>query len=230
MLHTHLRKAEKLMKFNKKSFVVLGLGKFGSAVAAELTRAGANVLAVDIDEEYVNDIKGEVTRALVVDVCDTSAMAKLGLSNMDAAVVAITKDINASILAVIACKEAGIAHVIAKSKDPTHTKILEKIGADKIIVPEKESGVRVAHSMLSGSFREFYEISKQVNLIEITPKNEWIGHSLRELDLRRTENVNVVAVRKGEDLSVSPDPDAPIEAHHTLLVMVNRKDINKLVK
>ena len=212
----------------KKSIAVLGLGKFGSSVARECAQADVDVLAIDVDEDRVNAICDEVTCAVACDVCDTARMMTFGLSNMDAVVVAITGNLHASVMATILAKEAGVPMVLAKSGDAVHTKILQKLGADRVIIPESESGRRVAHSLLSGKFVDFIELSERIRLIEMLPRPEWVGKSLRELNLRKTQSINVVAVRRGDELIGNLDPEKPLPKDCTMIIMVDRKDIARL--
>lgn len=213
-----------------KSYAVLGLGKFGSSVAREMTEAGAEVLAVDIDEERVHEMASIVACAVKADVCDVETIESLGLSNMDGVVVAITGDMNASIMGTILAKEAGVEYVLAKAKDDVHTRILEKVGADKVVIPEKEFGMRIARTVMSGNFLDFVELSDRVRLVEMPVKDEWVGKSLIDLDLRRTRKINVVAVRDSEDeVHVNYPPDAPLSAGMSLYVTVDRNNISKLL-
>lgn len=217
------------MIHKNQSFIVFGLGKFGESIATELSLAGADVLAVDLDKDRVHDLSDIVTRAVVADVCDAEAMKALGISNMDAAIIAITGHLDASILATIFCKEAGVPFICAKSKDTTHTKILEKVGADKIIIPEHESGIRMARHLLTGNVIDFVEISKNIRMVEIAMRPEWTNHTLRELDLRNKENVNVIALRQGEEINVTPSPDLPLSQNMSLLIIVDQADLGKLL-
>ena len=219
---------KKKVDVTHKSYAVLGLGKFGSSVAEELSRMGADVLAVDCNEERVAELADKVTCAVKADVCDTGTMATLGLSNMDGVVVAITGSIHASVLGTILAKEAGVPYVMAKSQDEVHSKILEKVGADKVLIPEKESGISAAHAIMSGTFMDFIELSERVSMIELTPKSEWLDKSLRELDLRRKRRINVIAIRENGEVSPNPDPDKKITKEMSLLVLVDRRDIARL--
>lgn len=214
----------------KKSFVIFGLGKFGNSVATELSNAGADVLAIDLNRERVQALSDVVTYTVCADIRDIEALNTLGISNMDAAVVAITNSLDASILATIFCKEKGVPLIFAKSKDDTHTKILQKVGADKIITPEHESGIRVARHLITGNILDFVEISKNIRMVEIAVRPEWANHTLRELHLRQKENINVIAVRQGENLLVNISPDEVITAESTLLIIVDQKDLKKLLK
>lgn len=213
-----------------KSFAVIGLGRFGESIATELANAGADVLAVDIDKERVHALADIVTCAVTVDVRDTEAMESLGLSNMDAVVIAVTKSLDISILATIYAKECGVPYVVAKSKDETHTKILEKVGADKIITPERETGIRIARHLLTGNVLNFVELSKTIRMIEIGMRPEWAGHTLRELDLRSKEKINVIAIRSNGELEVSPDPDEILTPDLSMLITLDKKSLDKLVK
>lgn len=214
----------------EKSYAVIGLGKFGTAIAEELSRAGAEVLAVDNDEERVHELASIVTCAVKADVCDAESMETLGLSNMDGVVVAITESLDASIMGTILAKEAGVDYIIAKARDAIHARILEKVGADKVIVPEKESGVRIARSMMSGKFLDFIELSDRIRMIEIPVKEEWIGKTLIELNLRKSKKINVIAVRNvDEEVIVNFDPERPIKEGMSMLITVDRNDIAKLV-
>ena len=212
----------------KKSFAVLGLGKFGTSVAEEMSRAGVDVLAVDMEEENVHNVVDIVTCAMKVDVRDSETLASLGLSNMDAVIVAITESLDASIMATITAKEAGVPMVIAKAKNDIHAKILKKVGADRIIIPEKESGTRMARCLVSGNFIDFIELSDKVSMVEISVRPEWVGKGLRELALRDKIGVNVIAIHSGNDMIVNIHPDTPLKEEDTLWVIASEKEIEKL--
>ncbi len=213
----------------KKSIAILGLGKFGESVARELIEAGCEVLVVDKDKERVQNISDIVTYAVTADVCDAETMKTLGISNMDAVVVAITHNLNASILATILAKEAGVPYVIAKSCDDTHTKILEKVGADKIIIPEHESGVRIARHLISSNVRDFFELSRSIRLIEVNIKPQWVGTTLRNLNLRQKHKINIIAIRQNEEIILNPDPDQPLADNITMLIIADKRDLKKLL-
>lgn len=213
-----------------KSFAVIGLGRFGESIATELANAGADVLAVDIDKDRVRALADIVTCAVTVDIRDTEAMESLGLSNMDAVIIAVTQSIDISILATIYAKECGVPYVVAKSKDEIHTRILKKIGADKIIIPERETGIRIARHLLTGNIINLVELSDTIRMIEIDIRPEWAGHTLRELDLRKKEKINVIALRSNGELDVSPDPDKVLTSDITMLITIDKKTLNKLIK
>ncbi len=213
-----------------KSFAVFGLGKFGRSVATELANAGADVLAVDINKERVHALADIATCAVAADIRDTEAMESLGISNMDAVVVAITRSLDASILATIFAKESGVPYVIAKSQDETHSKILKKVGADKVVRPELKTGIRTARHLVTGNILDFVELSETIKMLEINIKPEWAGYTLRGLDLRSKEHINVIALRKNGELVVNPDPDSVLSPDLSMLVTVEKKYIHKLMK
>ena len=215
---------------SRKSYAVIGLGKFGESVAIELAQSGADVLALDINAEKVHEIAPLVTRAMQVDICDVETINTLGLSNMDGVIVAITGNLNASVMATILCKEAGVPYLIAKIGDPIHATILTKVGADKVIIPEKESGVRVAHTLLSSNLIDFIELSDKVNMIEINIRPEWIGKSLKDLKLRQKYNINVIGIRENNELKMNINPDKIFEGDCSLIIVINKEDIPKLMK
>ena len=215
----------------EKSFAVIGLGKFGRSVAIELANTGADVLAVDIDKERVHSVANFVTCAVAVDIRDTEAMDTLGLSNMDAVVVAITEKLDISILATIYAKDAGVKTVACKAQDETHKKILEKLGADQTIMPEQETGIRLARKLSNRRVINFMEISDKLKMVEIDVKPNWIGKSLMELDLRKKENLNVIAVRQdtSSEYEVNPSPDIRLTDKMTMLITCEVKDLDNLL-
>lgn len=212
-----------------KTFAVLGLGKFGSSVAEALTKAGAEVLAVDTDEEIVNNIAPNVTHAVRADVCDMEVLKSLGISNMDGVVVAITGSLDASIMATIMAKELGVPYILAKANNAIHTKILEKVGATRVIVPEKESGIRMAYQLIAKNFLDIIPLSEKVSMVELSVKPEWVGKSLRQLNFRQKASANVVAMKQGEEVVVTMDPDKPLTEDMILWVTTEKKNMEKLM-
>lgn len=211
-----------------KSCAVLGLGKFGMSLAKELSVAGAEVMVVDLDEEKVHVAAEFATCAVSADVRDAEEIANLGLSNMDIVVVAITSSMDASILATILAKEEGVPFVLAKADGEIHAKILQKVGADRIVVPEKEFGIKMARNLVSGNFVDFIELSKNVRMIEMPVKDEWQGRSLKDLDLRKKYKVNVIAIRSGDEVISNPEPDMPLQKDMGLLLTVEKQFVSKL--
>ena len=190
--------------------------------------AGADVMAVDKDEDLVSDIAPHVTMAVQVDATELHAFDSLGISNMDGVIVTMTSCLEASIMTIMAAKEAGVPFILAKSRNATMSSILERIGADRIVTPERDGGIRVARNIVNGNFIDFFELSKRVRMIEISVKQEWIGHNLKELSLRQKHNLNVVALRRGGELTTMLNPDQPFQSGDSVLVIIDKKYIDEL--
>ena len=216
------------MKRVEKSYVIFGIGKFGRSVAEELTAAGMHVLAIDKDEDRVSSVADTVTMAVIGDVTDAKDMEGLGLSNFDAAVVATTGDLSASVMAVILAKEAGIPYVMAKASDEMQSKVFERLGADRVIIPEKESAARTARTLLLGSYMDVVDLSNRIRLAELAVPADWAGKTLRQLDLRNKCHLNVAAVRANGELDLNWNPDVPLPAGCSLLVIADRREFDKL--
>lgn len=213
---------------SRKSIAVIGLGKFGKSLAMELSNAGADVLAIDINEEPTHDIADEVTQAVCADISDVETISALGLANMDAVVISMTHNMDASILATIQCKEAGVPYVFAKAKDEIHKKILLKVGADTVIIPEQESGLRVARQLMSDNILDYVALSDDVRIVEIKIRPEWVGSSLLELNLRKNYHINVIALKRGDQTMVDLDPNEPLTDDFSMWIIAEKRYINKL--
>lgn len=211
-----------------KTVAVLGLGKFGRSVAKELSATGTEVVAVDMDEDRVREVAGYVTHAIQADICEEMAIQSLGLGNMDVVIVAMTGNMDASVMAILMAKEEKAPFVIAKSRGEVQTKVFMKVGADRVIVPEEEAGVRIARNVSSGNFLDFIELSDRIRLLETAIKREWIGKSLKELNLRKNYKANVVAIRKEGWLVTELDPDMPLPDGVTLLLVMDMKYVDLL--
>ncbi|MCR6513267.1 TrkA family potassium uptake protein, partial [Clostridium sp. LY3-2] len=162
----------------KRQFVVIGLGRFGSSVAETLYGLGNDVLVIDKDEDLIQDISDKVTHAVQMDATDENALRSLGLRNFDVAVVTIGSNIQASVMVTLLVKELGVRYIIAKGNSDLHAKVLYKIGADRVILPEKDMGVRVAHNLVSESILDFIELSPDYSIMEIETLEEWTGSTL----------------------------------------------------
>ncbi|MBQ7581224.1 MAG: TrkA family potassium uptake protein [Lachnospiraceae bacterium] len=211
----------------KKSVAVLGLGKYGRSLAENLYRMGADVLAVDEDAEVVNEMASKCTSAVCANLTNEDEVAELGLKNMDIVVTAMGRNLAASILSVSVAKEQKVPVVVAKSSSERMSSILRKVGADKILDPESEGGLRSANILLSSSFKDFFELDSNMYMIEMQPKKEWIGKSLRDLGLRKSHNLNVVAVKKKGDHWKFVDPSCPFTEDNILLIVMEKKDLKK---
>lgn len=211
-----------------KTYAVFGLGRYGMAVAKELANHGKDVLAVDIDESIVNSAISEIPFCKCADITDAEVVRELGVADIDIVIIAMASNLEASVMAVMLCKELGVKTVIAKCGSEMHKKILLKVGADRVVFPENESGVRLAKNLLSSGFVDVFDLSGDVSMIELNVKPEWVGKTLVELNLRKKLGVNVIALRDGENLQINVDPFAPLEASMQMLVIVNKSKINKL--
>jgi len=211
-----------------KSFVVIGCGRFGSSIARTLYSLGNEVLAIDSSEEIIKEISEEVTHAVQADVMDETVLMDLGLRNFDVAVVAIGSDIEASIMATLVVKDLGIDKVIAKAQSELHGKVLSKIGADKIIFPERDMGVRVAHNLASTNILDFIELSPDYSILEIAALKEWEEKSLAQLRLPSKYGINVMAIKRGDSIKVSPNGEVIIKKDDILVIIGNTKDIKRV--
>ena len=211
-----------------KSYAVFGLGRYGIAVATELVNNGADVLAVDIDENIVNSAVADIPFCRCADITDPEVIKQLGISNVDVVVVAMANNLEASVMSVILCKEAGVKMVIAKCADEMQGKILYKVGADKVVYPEYESGVRLAKNLLSAGMVDIIDLSEDISVIEIPVREKWVGKTLVELDLRKKYAINIIAIRNGEDILVNVDPNVQLSKEMQLVVIINKTNINKL--
>lgn len=211
-----------------KSYAVFGLGRYGRAVATELVNSGAEVLAVDSDQAIVNSAIADIPFCKCADVTDAEVIKQLGVSNTDVVIIAMANNLEASVMAVMLCKEIGVKTVIVKCANEMHRKILSKVGADKVVLPESESGARLAKNILSSGFVDVIELSDDVSLIELDVKPEWVGKTLIELSLRKKHAINVIAIRKNDTLKIDIDPAVKLESDMKLIVIANRSRLKKL--
>lgn len=211
-----------------KTYAVLGLGRYGIAVAQELVKSGAAVLAVDDNMNVVDSLINELPLCKCADVTDADAFEQLGIADMDSVIIAMSNSLEATVMAIALCKEAGVKEVIVKCSTEMHRKIFQRVGADKVIFPEKESGIRLARNLLSSDFAEMMEISEDISMLELDVKNEWVGKNLIELSLRKKYSVNVVAIKKGDSVITEIDPAVPLEKGTKLIVIADVQKIKKL--
>ncbi len=212
----------------KQSYAVFGLGRYGLATAKELAAAGAQVLAVDRDEQAVQAAAAFIPLAKCADVTDPAVLEVLGISNFDVVIIAMAEHMEACVMTVMLCKEAGVPTVIVKCANETHARLLSRVGADQVVIPEKESGVRMARNLLSSGFVDVMELSGEVSLIEVPVKEEWVGKSLIELNLRKKYTINVVALKRGDAIDVTIDPAAPMQEGDFLVVIAETAKLHKL--
>lgn len=203
----------------KKQYLVVGLGRFGSAVATGLAAEGAQVLAIDSDMERVEEHQDALTSAVCGDAREREVLERIGAGDFDVAIVSIGDDVTVSGVITMQLKELGVPFVISKGNDAFHGRMLTKLGADKVIFPERDMGQRVAHNLISEKILDFIELSPDYSLMEMRPRPEWVGKTLKELNLRAAEQINVVAVRSEEEVNAMPDMNTRIEAEDVMLVV-----------
>ena len=211
-----------------KSFVIIGLGRFGTAIASELSALGHEVLAVDVDEERVQQVADHVTHAVTGDGRNIEVLRALGVRNFDCVVVAMGSDVGNSALITLNLKELGVKEVICKAQSHVHSRVLEKIGADRVVFPEYEMGAKLAQGLSSSNVLNFIELSEDYGSLELSAPQSWQGKSLRELDVRNRHHVNVIAIRKNGELNVAPSPDLPLESGDQVVALGRYEDINLL--
>ena len=215
------------MKTNQ-TYAVFGLGRYGMAVAKELTDDGAEVLAVDVNEDVVNVASTQLPYCRCADVTDPEVIKQLGISNMDVVVISMASDLEDSVMATMLCKEAGVKTVIVKCASEMNCKIMSKVGADQVVLPESESGIRLAKNLLSSGFMDIIELSRDVSMVELSVRPEWEGKTLIELSLRKKFGLNVVAITHGKNVSTNINPEEPLTQAMKLIVIGNTAKLNKL--
>ncbi len=209
----------------KKSIAVLGLGKYGRSLAENLYRIGADVLAVDCNENLIEEFSEKCTCAICADLTHEDEVEALGLKNMDIVVTAMGSNLAASIMSVTVAKEQGVPIVVAKASSDRMSAILRKVGADKILDPEGEGGARSARILMSSLFKDFYELDENMYMIEMLPKDEWIGKDPIELNLRGKMNLNIVAVRQKGKPWHFVDPKTAFTKDDILLIVTEKGNI-----
>ena len=212
----------------KKSYAVFGLGRYGIAVARELVDNGMEVIAVDADVDIVNDAAAFLPVCKCADVTDIEVINRLGIADIDTVVICMAGNLEASVMAVTLCKEVGVKNVLAKCGNEMHRKILERVGADRVVFPENESGIRLAKNLLSSGFMDMLSLSKDVSIVEVDVKPEWIGKNLVELNLRRKYGFNIIAIRRGESVNVNIDPLEPLKEDMDLIVIADNAKLLRI--
>lgn len=211
-----------------RQFVVIGCGRFGGSVAKSLAKLGHDVLAIDSDEKIVQNIAEHVTHAVQSSGTDEQALHSLGIKNFDVAIISIGSNIQTSILATLIAKEAGINYIVAKAQGNLHAKVLYKIGADRVVFPEREMGERVAHNLVAHNILDYIELSAEYSIMELEVPKKWVGKSLIELDLRGKHGINVMAVKHEEEINISPAADDELHSDDILVVIGHVKDLGKI--
>lgn len=211
-----------------RQYIVIGCGRFGSSVATTMNLLGHQVMAIDKNEDTIQNIADKVTHAAIVDVTDENALRSIGLGNFDVAIVAIGSDTRASIMATLIAKEMGVPQVVCKAMDELQAKVLYKIGADRVVFPERDMGVRVAHNLVSNNILDHIELDPEYSIVEIVTPSAWVGSTIKELDLRAKYEVTVLAIKHGRDINVTPSPDEQLRLGDILVVIGSNNKISHI--
>lgn len=202
-----------------KSYIVIGLGRFGQGVARQLCTLGGEVLAMDVRNDLVQQVANDVTHAVVGDARDKEVLRALGVRNFDCAVVAIGEDLAASVLTVMNLQELEIPYIVCKAHDETHRHVLERLGVQRVVIPEKEQAQRLARSLHSHNVLEYIELSEEYGILEVPAPRSWVGKTLKELNVRAKLGVNIIAVESESKTNVSPSADYRIVPGDILVVL-----------
>lgn len=214
----------------KKEFAVIGLGRFGGSIVEELNELDANVLAIDRDAERVRDFQDIATESVIADTTEESVLKDLGLRNFDHVIVAIGDNIQSSILTTLLLKDIGVKSVTVKAQSTYHARVLEKIGADYVVHPERDMGRRIAHKMMSSSVLDYLELSNEYSVVEYLAGKKLAGRSILELDIRAVYGISIIAIKRGKDILVSPDPNLEIERDDILIAIGEDSDLTAFEK
>ena len=202
-----------------KSYVVIGLGRFGRAISRQLCQLGAEVLAMDMHPDLVQQVANDVTHAVVGDARDKEVLRALGVRDMDCAIIAIGEDLAASVLTVMNLKELGVSYVVCKAQDETHRRVLEKLGVNRVVIPEQEHAQRLGRSLFSHNVLDYIELSEEYGILEVPAPKAWVGKTLKELNVRAKMGVNIIAVECGSKTNVSPAADYKICSGDVMVVL-----------
>ncbi|WP_075981086.1 potassium channel family protein [Bacillus massilinigeriensis] len=214
----------------KKEFAVIGLGRFGGSICRTLSEQGMEVMAIDTNEDRVNEYSMIASHAVVGDATDESVIKSLGIRNFDHVIVAIGDNIQASILTTIILKELGVKNITVKAQNDYHEKVLRKIGADHVVHPERDMGRRIANNIISNNVLDYLELSDEHSIVEIVARGKLAGHTIIDLDIRAKYGINIVAIKRNNDIIVSPQANETIEEDDILIVIGADNDINRFEK
>ena len=209
------------------SYAVFGLGRYGLAVAKELVKSDAEVLAIDIDEEKVKNASTELPICKCADITDPEVIEKLGIANIDVVIISMANNFEETVMALTLCKEVGVKTVIVKCASEMHQKILKRIGANKVVFPEKESGIQLAKNLLHSGFADLIDISDDISMIELDVITEWANKSIEELNLRKKYGINIIAICKDESVITDIEPTTILKNNTKLIVIADNKKISE---
>ena len=213
-----------------KSYVVIGLGLFGEALAKQLCKLGAEVLAMDVRSDLVQHVANDVTHAVVADAQDKEVLRSLGVAHMDCAIIAIGNDLAASVLVTMNLKELEVPYVVCKAHDETHRRVLEKLGVDRVVIPEQENAQRLGRSLHSHNVLDYIELSEEYGILEVPAPKSWVGKTLKELNIRAKLGVNIIAVESGKTTNVSPSADYKIQPEDVMVVLGDNYSLEAVQK
>lgn len=213
-----------------KQFLIIGCGRFGSSCAEQLTKLGNEVIAIDKKEDVIDEVSKYVTHAASIEYVNEEVLESLGAKNVDVAIIAISSNFEQAILSLVACKNLGIPEVIVKAKDKIHADVLTQIGADKVVIPESDSAVRLARSLSSNQIFDYIEFDEKYSIVELVPKKDWVGKSLNELSLRTDFGINIIAINNMERTIVNPEANYVITDTDYLIVAGENEDLEKLTQ
>ena len=212
----------------KKQFAVFGLGSFGESVAVELQNLGCEVVAVDKNMDRVEHISNSVSYAMQADIGDPEFIRSLGMRNLDGVIITVAENLEASIMATMVCKEIGVPYIVAKTKNERHATVLEKIGADSVIYPDKEMGIKLAKNLMSANFTDWISLSPDYSIMEVLTPREWVGKSLKELNVRGNYGLNVVGIKNNGRVEVNPDPNEKLTKDMLMILVGANADLRKI--
>ncbi|MDE6875034.1 MAG: TrkA family potassium uptake protein [Lachnospiraceae bacterium] len=215
---------------SKKEYIVIGLGQFGTSIAKTLMQNDCEVLALDINEEKTRALADTVTCAVTGDVKDPELVTGLGIRNFDGAVIAIGENMEASIVATMIVNELGVPHILAKAQSELHAKILRKVGADRVVLPENEVGIRYGNNLVHGNFFDAVELSPDISVMEINMRREWEGKSLKQLNMRARYKITVIGIKSEDGFEVNPDADEPLLPNSQLVAIGRNEVLNRLAE
>ncbi|MFD1172072.1 potassium channel family protein [Oceanobacillus picturae] len=214
----------------KRDYAVIGLGRFGGSICRELSMEGMEVLVIDNDEDKINEYKNIASHAVIADATDEASLKELGIKNIDHVIVAIGDNIQASILTTVILTDLGIKKITVKAQNDYHEKILNKIGADNVVHPERDMGKRIAHNIISNNILDYLELSDDHSIVEVKAGEKMVGKTLIDLDIRANYGCNVVAIKQGKDINVSPAAEDILVEEDVLIVIGSDKDISRFEK
>mgnify|MGYP000108409561 FL=1 len=216
-------------KSKDKQYLVIGCGRFGSSVAKKMCQLGNEVMVIDKDEDSIENIAEQVTHTAIVDVTEERDLKSIGLGNFDVVIVAISSDIRASIMATIMAKEMGVPKIVCKAKDELQAKVLYKIGADKVVFPERDMGIRLAYNLASENILDQINLDPEYSIMEIVTPTNWVGKTIIELNLRAKYDITVLAVKTTSGLKVMPSPNYKMQEKNILIIIGNTDKISDII-